>query len=149
MARGLALAAVRETQEETGLLLGQKGGSDLTAPHPSWRSFVAEQVQPALGEIHFIARAITPPRQIRRYDTRFFAVDYTHVAARLEGVVGPDSELTELVWLPIAEAQYLDMPQITRAIVQELETRIAGGFGHELPVPFYRVLHQTFLREWL
>jgi hypothetical protein len=34
-------------------------------------------------------------------------------------------------------------------MLDELEHRIAAGFGHELPVPFYRVTRQGHARELL
>ena len=60
---------------------------------------------PISRELHFIVRAITPPRRPRRFDARFFAADASAIAHRIDGKVGPDSELVELVWLPIAGGQ--------------------------------------------
>ena len=68
-------------------------------------AFTEAGVAPDLkAPVHFVARAITPPGRTKRFDTRFFAVDAGAIAVRREGVVGPDTELTELVWLPIDEA---------------------------------------------
>jgi 8-oxo-dGTP pyrophosphatase MutT (NUDIX family) len=133
-ARAIALAAVRETFEETGLLLGT-----MTDAGP-----VLD-----LAGLHFIARAITPPRRPRRYDSRFFAADVAGIRHRVEGITGPDAELTELVWLPIAEAKNLDMPAITGVALEELEARIAGGLGNDVPVPFYRMLNKRFVKTML
>ena len=145
-ARGLVLAAIRETFEETGILLGAKTGDTSREPARSpggpWDAFVQHGVVPDLAPVHFIARAVTPPARTKRFDTRFFAVDASHIAARLDGVVGPDTELTELVWHPIAAAARLDMPAITTAVLEELAVRIAAGFSHDLQVPFYRVLNR-------
>jgi 8-oxo-dGTP pyrophosphatase MutT (NUDIX family) len=148
-ARALALAAIRETFEETGLLLGAKSANTAAIPDGPWAAFLQAGFQPDLSEIHFIARAITPPGRPRRFDTRFFTADTRAVAHRVEGVVGPDSELVELVWLPIEEAKRLDMPAITTVMLSELEARIAAGLGHDLPVPFYRMLHKRFTRVLL
>jgi hypothetical protein len=49
--------------------------------------------------------------------------------------------------MPIPEARSLDMPTITGVVLQELEARVAAGFGHELPVPFYRMPRKVFYRE--
>ena len=99
--------------------------------------------------LHFIARAITPPRRPKRFDTRFFSADASAIAHRIDGVVGPDSELVELVWRPIAEAKELDIPTITRAVLNELERRIAAGFDHEAPMPFFRMVHGKPMRFYL
>jgi hypothetical protein len=76
-------------------------------------------------------------------------VDADAIAARIDGVVGPDTELVELVWLPVGEGLKLDMAGITLAVLEELKIRTAGGFGHDLPVPFYRVQRGKRLRELL
>ena len=149
LARALALAAVRETFEETGLLLGAKSGNVPEVLDGPWAAFLRAGFQPDLTAIHFVARAITPPGRPRRFDTRFFAADANAIAHRVSDVVGPDSELVELVWLPITEAEQLDMPAITSVMLKELETRVADGFGHDLQVPFYRMLHKRFTRELL
>jgi 8-oxo-dGTP pyrophosphatase MutT (NUDIX family) len=161
--RGFALAAVREVFEETGLVLGTKMDPPLPAfarkrskpegpscpPSDEWAKFAQSGIVPDLAVVHFIARAITPPGRPRRFDTRFFAVDADAVAARVEGFVGPDTELVELVWLPIEESLRLDMPGITMAVLEELEIRTAEGFTHDLPVPFYRMQRGRRLRELL
>jgi 8-oxo-dGTP pyrophosphatase MutT (NUDIX family) len=149
-ARALALAAIRETFEETGLMLGSKDyGTPEVVPEGPWADFAAAGVFPELDSLHFIARAITPPQRPKRFDARFFAVDAEGICHRVEGVVGPDSELTELVWLPLPEAQDLDLPTITGVVLEELEMRIAAGMGAELPVPFYYERNGRFRREEL
>lgn len=147
--RAFALAAIRETAEETGLLLGVKREQAPESPGDIWTEFAKAHVHPDLGNIHFIARAITPPRRPKRFDSRFFTVDASEVAHRIEGVVGPDSELVELVWTPIEEAAHLDMPTITGIVLEELLARVEAGMAHSLPVPFYFMQEQVFHRELL
>ena len=65
-------------------------------------------------------------------------MDASAIAHRIEGVTGPDAELMELVWMSLEEAKQLDMPAVTGVMMEELDARIADGFGHDLPVPFYR-----------
>ena len=148
-ARAFALAAVREMAEETGLLLGEEVNEPPQVPGEIWTEFAKAQICPALGNIHFIARAITPPRRPRRFDTRFFTADASSIAHTIEGVVGPDSELVELTWIPIEEATRLDMPTITGVVLEELGARVAAGMAHSLPVPFYFMVEKTFYRELL
>jgi 8-oxo-dGTP pyrophosphatase MutT (NUDIX family) len=132
--RGYPLAA-REVFEETGLLLGVRREEPMRVPNEAWADFAKCGVHPDLAEVHFIARAITPPGRTRRFDTRFFAVDADAIAARIDGVVTAETELVELVWLPIEDTMKLDMPGITMAVLEELKIRTAGGFTHDLPVP--------------
>lgn len=148
-ARSLALTAIRETFEETGLLLGKKAKKASAMPEGPWADMGQLGYAPDLSGLHFIARAITPPRRPRRFDTRFFSVDASAVAHKVDGIVHAEAELVELVWLPIAEARKLDLPTITGVVLQELEARVAAGFGHDLPVPFYRMLHSKFQRSLL
>jgi len=149
-ARALALAAIRETYEETGLLLGTREyGAPEKVPDGPWSAFAEHGVFPELESLQVIARAITPPGRPKRFDTRFLAVDRAAIAHEVPGLVGPNSELTELAWVTIAEATRLDLPSITRSILQELEARIAQDFLPELPVPFFHEVHRRFVRELL
>lgn len=148
-ARALALASVRETAEETGLLLGVKQDAAPQVPGDIWAEFAKAKIHPDLGQIHFVARAITPPRRPRRFDTRFLTADATAIAHTIGGVVGPDSELVELTWVPIEEATHLDMPTITGIVLEELLARVEAGMAHGLPVPFYFMVEKQFFRELL
>ena len=149
--RALALAAIRETFEETGLLLGTRdyGSPDSVPAGTPWEAFREHGVFPDLEALHFVGRAITPPKRVKRFDTRFFAVDRTAIAHEIDGVVGPDSELVELAWVTIAEARKLDLPAITGVLLGELEARIASGFSPQLPVPFFHAKRGHFVRELL
>ncbi|MBS0534169.1 MAG: NUDIX hydrolase [Proteobacteria bacterium] len=149
LARGLALAAVREMAEETGLLLGVQANEPPQTPGEIWAEFATAKIMPDLGQLHFIARAITPPKRPKRFDTRFFTADATSIVHRIEGVVGPDSELVELVWAPVEEAARFDMPTITSVVLEELAARVAAGMSHDLPVPFYYMQDQQFHRDLL
>ena len=148
--RALALAAIRETFEETGLLLGTAAyGPPDGVPEGPWSVFREHGVFPDLEAMHLVARAITPPNRPRRFDTRFFAIDRTAVAADVGGVIGPDAELIEFAWVTLANANKLDLPTITQVILEELEDRLKAGFAHELPVPFYYERRGRFVRELL
>jgi len=148
-AAAFALAAVRETYEETGLMLGARTEHAFETPPGAWEAFAKAGVQPDLSGIHFIARAITPPKRPLRFDSRFFAADVSTVVQRVDGLVGPDAELVELVWLPITQARTLDMPGITAIVLEELQDRIATGMSPDHPVPLYRMLRKRFVREVL
>jgi 8-oxo-dGTP pyrophosphatase MutT (NUDIX family) len=148
-ARALALAAIRETFEETGIMLGAPANEPAVVPDGPWRAFARAKVLPDLSTLQLIGRAITPPGRPRRFDARFFTADASRIAHRIDGVTGPDAELIELVWMPLEEAAQLDLPAVTRVMLEELDLRIAAGFRQELPVPFYRMPRGHFLREVL
>jgi 8-oxo-dGTP pyrophosphatase MutT (NUDIX family) len=141
-ARALALAALRETFEETGLALGVADwGAPETAPAGVWTRFAATGVYPALDGLDFLARAITPPGRVRRFDARFFVADASLIAHRAHDVVYPEAELIELVWTPLDKALELDIPNITRRVLADLAEAAQSGMDRFRPRPFYRELH--------
>ena len=78
-ARALALTAIRETFEETGLIIGAAGAGSTRSPE--WRAFLDTGHLPHLEPLQFVGRAITPPARTRRFDARFFSVDARHLAS--------------------------------------------------------------------
>jgi 8-oxo-dGTP pyrophosphatase MutT (NUDIX family) len=104
-ARGLLVAAIRETYEETGLLVGRSsidGTPDLT------------------GLIYF-ARAITPPGRSRRFDSRFLVADAALVLNLDRPHPLETAELLSLKWVTLADALELNLPSITRDILRLLQ----------------------------
>ena len=61
-------------------------------------------------------------------------------------MIGPEAELVELAWLSLSQAKRLDLPTITKVVLEELEARIAQGMGHELPVPFFAERYRRWYR---
>lgn len=100
LGRALAVAAVRETHEETGLRLGQPIGTGLA---------------PDLDAVDYLARAITPAGNPIRYHARFFAVD----ARSLGGDLGGSGELLDLDWWPIERALELAIIDVTKVVLEE------------------------------
>lgn len=132
-ARALAMAAVRETFEETGLILGHPAPSASVAG--PWREYRAAGALPDLSVLTYVARAITPPGRTRRFDARFFL-------APVEALLHPEptagsGELDEIAWLPLAEARTLDLPAITRFVLDEIAERRGGAHR---PRPFVRMV---------
>ena len=150
LARALALAAIRETFEETGLAIGVPDHRTPGNPPPgAWTRFAATGVSPALDAIDFLARAITPPGRPRRFDARFLIADAACVARRVEGAVHSEAELIELVWTPLDAALSLDLPGITRQMLADLARALDAGLDKRRPRPFYRELRGKQLREQL
>ncbi len=148
-AQAIALTAIRETFEETGLLIGSPIKDSPRTPPGPWSEFASHGYYPDLSMLHLVARAITPPRYLRRFDARFFTVDSKEIVHRVDGVVHRDAELVELKWLTIDEALRLDLPDITSIILQEIQSRIFAGFRPELQVPFFRMRRSRFVSDLL
>jgi 8-oxo-dGTP pyrophosphatase MutT (NUDIX family) len=134
-ARALALAAIRETYEETGLLLGQRvanGTGRAPASRGIWGEFLRENVLPDLGALDFVARAITPPSRPRRFDARFLLADAEALVSIDPGT--GTGELDELAWFDWEAALALDLPSITRVILHEVALRLDTPAR---PIPFH------------
>ena len=132
-ARALCLTAVRETFEETGLILGQAAPPAAVAG--PWREFRQAGALPDLAALSYVARAITPPGRTRRFDARFFLADAAALLAP-EPTAG-SGELDEIAWLPLEEARALDLPSITRFVLGEVAERLTQA---DRPLPFVRMV---------
>lgn len=143
-ARALALAAVRETFEEVGLVVGSPltAAAGRSSRHATWQRFQRSGFAPALAHLTLLARAITPPSRPRRYDTRFFMADARAVASDIRQ---GDDELGEIGWFTLPEMRALDLPNITRAVVEDLAARLARP-DVDAPVPYYRYRNGSFQR---
>jgi 8-oxo-dGTP pyrophosphatase MutT (NUDIX family) len=145
-ARALALAAVRETFEEAGILIGAPLSAATPARPQAWQRFFAHGFRPALAPLTFFARAVTPPGRPRRFDTRFFCVAAEAIVHR---VATADGELSDLEWHTIEQARSLDLPNITRVVLEDLGERIAAGALQkcDVPVPYYHGRNGNFHRD--
>lgn len=108
-------AALRETHEETGLLVGALGRPNGTANQPIWRAYGAAGLAPDFGGIDFICRAITPVTSARRYNTRFFLAD----GAKAVGAIGSNGELEDLAWRPVSALSGLNIVDVTEYVLKE------------------------------
>lgn len=146
-ARAIALSALRETYEEAGLLIGSPG--PFATGSVGWNGFAEHGVRPSLDRMRLVARAITPPGRVRRFDARFFAAWRDDIALALPK--SPTQELDEIVWLPLEEAKRADIPTITRAVLESLEERLAAdpALSPGGPIPFFRLVGKQFRREFI
>ena len=141
--RGLALAAIRETYEETGLIIGRKTENRLRSSHPIWQSYFDHGVEPPLEKLDFICRAVTPTHRTRRFDTRFFMVYDEFIHTDPERMEKASGELLDLHWLTLAEARKLDLPAITRSVIDLVENRMQLRRAAQMkaPAPYYHMKH--------
>ncbi len=132
-ARALAVAAIRETFEETGLLIA---ASDDEAA--SWH----RRIGPKLGALDYFFRAITPPERVRRFDARFFCAN----AEAARGELGGDGELTNLAWFSLDEIRDLEMAGITRIALAEFRRVLAEPARRDpdRPIPVSRFIRGRY-----
>jgi 8-oxo-dGTP pyrophosphatase MutT (NUDIX family) len=141
-AKSLAIAAIREACEETGLCLGRKAegktGDKVAKLEGPWKPFADAGLLPDPSSLFLIARAITPPGRVKRFDTRFFTADASAITHRVDGVIHADAELVELVWVELGSKPLADLHPMTRNVLNELDARLATGpLRHDAPVPFF------------
>lgn len=143
---GLAVAACRETFEETGILLaryddGRPCDEAMAARLHAQRALVVEkpalfidllareQLHPDVGCLVYWAHWITPSSAPRRFDTRFFIV----MAPASQAVTADTRETVESAWMRpadlIAAAQRGEMP-IAHATLCNLEDLQAALMRH-------------------
>lgn len=139
-AAALAVAAIRELWEETGLALGRPGAWPGAVP-PDWQGFADLGLVPDASALRFVFRAITPPGRPRRFDARFFLADAAAVVGDPDDFSRACDELSHLHWVPLAEARALNLPFITEVVLAEVAALVeaAQGAAPEAPeaVPFF------------
>jgi 8-oxo-dGTP pyrophosphatase MutT (NUDIX family) len=146
---GLALAAIRETFEEVGAMLGTPGA--LGGGDVGWSDFSAAGIVPDPASLMPVARAITPSGMPRRFDTRFFCVSADRIMTTLPFAERPDPEFDSLGWFSLDEIAALDLPAITRQVLSDIEDRLRDGSWRDgsRPMPFYRFLRGRSVREMI
>ncbi|TNE36063.1 MAG: NUDIX domain-containing protein [Alphaproteobacteria bacterium] len=119
MAEAIATAAVRETFEETGLVIGALDGGVL---------------RPDLSQLDYLARAITPPMSPIRFNTRFLTVDVRHVEGELRG----SGELIDLKWVTLGEAMTMPLVDVTEFIIGEIDRHLTDPETRRTDIPLFR-----------
>jgi 8-oxo-dGTP pyrophosphatase MutT (NUDIX family) len=143
LVHAIAVAAIRELWEETGLVLGQPGRWT-TEPPADWADFAATGHVPDAAALQFVFRALTPPGRPRRFDARFFLVDAEALQSDADDFSAASDELSHLQWVPLDEARRFDMPFITEVVLAEVQAR-ATLMDAPDSVPYFRNDDETSL----
>ena len=144
-ARSLAAAAIRETFEETGLLLAAPSAPPTGKVRAEWRGFHERGLAPALDRLDYIYRAVTPPGQVRRFNARFFMA----FADDLHGEIAGNGELHDIGWVPIPEALKMPIPHITGVVLGEINRLLGDPTPRDqtTTTPFLRHIGDNYLVE--
>ncbi|MAI78058.1 MAG: DNA mismatch repair protein MutT [Deltaproteobacteria bacterium] len=124
LALALAQTAIRETYEETGLMVGNPGELSPSAL-PHWPDFKAKRLLPSPSALHFLARAITPTLSPVRYHARFFIAS----AQSARGRATSSDELHDLEWYPLEKALSLPMIDVTHTVLMYTQRHLASIDG--------------------
>lgn len=124
-ASAIAFSALRETQEETGLVM-----------------------RADLSLLRLVARAVTPPVYPHRYDTHFFAAFSDEALQQPSAPLTACDELLDLGWHSFRDAKRLALPDITRIILSETEARLQADplLQADLPMPFFAMHRGRMVR---
>ena len=135
-ARAAAMAAIRETFEETGLVIGRRHIAPARTANQSWQEFYKTGYAPALDGLAYICRAITPPFRPQRFNARFFVADGEDV----KGDIGGSGELLDLDWFTLDKALTFELANITKVVLNRLKElgEVSVDELRDHPVPFYR-----------
>tara|TARA_B100000686_G_C16736753_1_gene944102 strand:- start:1063 stop:1758 length:696 start_codon:yes stop_codon:yes gene_type:complete len=133
-ARAIALAAIRETYEETGIMIGEKEQKFSKKFKNSWKVFEENKIKPRLDTLKFIARAITPKGQTKRFHARFFLSD----SKFKNGFIKYNNELLDIDWYPLNSIfSTLPLAQVTELILKEAITKLNLESHHYEKVPVF------------
>jgi 8-oxo-dGTP pyrophosphatase MutT (NUDIX family) len=105
-ATALAVCALRELEEEAGLVLGE---------------MVAGRLHPNLAPLHYLTRAITPADRPMRFHARFLIAEARHATGDIRG----SGELEEVRFFALDELPAQPLAKITAMILDEFNAWLA------------------------
>ena len=117
-ARAVALASVRETWEETGLMLGAEASSNRNLTNESYDAFRAAGQQPDLSGIEVFGRAVTPPHRHKRFDAWFFV---KHLGEGKPPNISDSPELLNVGWFTFDQIKDLETQRATDMMLDVLK----------------------------
>jgi 8-oxo-dGTP pyrophosphatase MutT (NUDIX family) len=129
-----ARAALRETWEEVGVLVGSRDSAADTAPTPGLTpieaAYAERGVTASFDALTYVGRAITPTRVFRRFNTRFFLAG--------EGAVFGDpvssDELEDVGWHPIGRRPLDPFRDVTQFMLARAMALRAGTAPRDAPL---------------
>ena len=129
-----ARAALRETWEEAGVLIGRPGGLPTASPAraPIERAYLERGLVAAMDLLTYVGRAITPSHSFRRFNTRFFLGDGNDV----HGEPAASEELEDVAWHPVGHDAFTSFRDVTRFMLARAIALRQGTASGEAPL-FY------------
>ncbi|HEV8678581.1 MAG TPA: NUDIX domain-containing protein [Stellaceae bacterium] len=128
-----ARAALRETWEEVGVVVGRKSPVAPPAVHglsPIAAAYAERGVAAALDVLTYVGRAITPTPVFRRFNTRFFLAD----ASAVFGHPASSDELEDVGWHPIGRRPLAPFRDVTQFMLARALALRAGTASPEAPL---------------
>ena len=129
-----ARAALRETWEEAGVLIGRPGSrlSALPSRAPIEQAYLECGLLAAMDLLTYVGRAITPSHSFRRFNTRFFLCDGRNV----HGEPVASEELEDVGWHPVGREVFASFRDVTRFMLARAIALRQGTASGQAPL-FY------------
>jgi 8-oxo-dGTP pyrophosphatase MutT (NUDIX family) len=129
-----ARAALRETWEEVGVLVGRPAGSHAGPPATRQieRAYRERGLVAAFDVLTYVGRAITPSHSSRRFNTRFFLSRDVNVF----GEPASSEELEDVRWYPIGRHPLESFRDVTRFMLARAIALYGGSARGDAPL-FY------------
>jgi 8-oxo-dGTP pyrophosphatase MutT (NUDIX family) len=129
-----ARAALRETWEEVGVLVGRPAvpHSAIPVTRPIEQAYREHGLVAAMDLLTYVGRAITPSHSNRRFNTRFFLSDGGNVF----GEPAASEELEDVRWHPIGRHPLESFRDVTRFMLARAIALRSGTATGEAPL-FY------------
>ena len=129
-----ARAALRETWEEVGVLIGRPADPNAPLPMatPIERAYRERGLVAGLDLLTYVGRAITPSHSNRRFNTRFFLSD----AGNMFGEPVSSEELEDVRWYPSGQHLLESFRDVTRFMLARAIALRNGTATGEAPL-FY------------
>ncbi len=131
-----ARAALRETWEEAGVLVGRRdpaGPRSMPGDHrltPIEAAYAGRGIAASLDVLAYVGRAITPTPVFRRFNTRFFLADDSAVF----GDPVSSEELEDVGWHPIGRRPLAPFRNVTQFMLARAMALRAGTAPAEAPL---------------
>ncbi len=131
-----ARAALRETWEEVGVLVGRRAAADgpAAAAAPGLTAietaYAERGITASFDVLTYVGRAITPTPVFRRFNTRFFLGD----AGAVFGDPVSTDELEDVGWHPIARRPLVPFRDVTQFMLTQAIALREGHAAREAPL---------------
>jgi 8-oxo-dGTP pyrophosphatase MutT (NUDIX family) len=131
-----ARAALRETWEEVGVLVGRRAPppsnptEDRHRLSPIEAAYAGRGIGAAIDVLTYIGRAITPTPVFRRFNTRFFLADGEAVF----GEPASSDELEDVNWHPIERKELVPFRDVTQFMLARAVAVRNGTAPPEVPL---------------
>ena len=131
-----ARAALRETWEEVGVLVGRPAlrnstpSAAISALTPIEAAYAERGITADVDALTYVGRAITPTPVFRRFNTRFFVADGSNVI----GEPTSSDELEDVGWHPIARRPLVPFRDVTQFMLARALALRDGTAPPEAPL---------------